>query len=94
MDFASKDRDLIDGGAEMALDDKIIYSASAYLIKDSEGHFLHRVRHGSFVWREDIRPYTVCQYKRVESAVRAIKRIGLGGKPIKATLSFKPFYDA
>lgn len=75
----------------MALDkDKIIYSASAYLITNGEGGFLHRVRKSNYVWREDIRPYTVCQYKHIESAVRAISRIGIEGKPIKATMSFTP----
>lgn len=66
------------------------YSASAYLIVNDEGLFLHRFRKGSYVWREDIRPYTVCQYKHISSAVRAISRIGIECRPIKATMSFKP----
>ena len=74
----------------MALEQDTIYSAAAYLIVNDDSQFLHRVRHNTYVWRADIRPYTVCQYKRVESTVRAIKRIGEGGHPIKATLSFKP----
>ena len=74
----------------MALGKNKVYSADAYLIVDGSGHFLHRVRHNTFVWRDDIRPYTVCQYKHIESALRAIARIDVGGKPIKATLSFKP----
>ena len=74
----------------MAQEDNIIYSAAAYLIINDDKQFLHRVRHNTYVWRDDIRPYTVCQYKRVESTVRAIKRIDIGGHPIKATLSFKP----
>lgn len=66
------------------------YSASAYLIVNDDGLFLHRFRRSLYVWREDIRPYTVCQYKHISSAVRAISKIGIEGKPIKATMSFKP----
>jgi hypothetical protein len=65
------------------------YSASVYLIVNDDGLFLHRFRKSSYVWREDIRPYTVMQFKYIGSAVRAISRINTGGKPIKATMSFK-----
>jgi hypothetical protein len=66
------------------------YSADAYLITNDEGQFMHRVRHGHYLWRKDISPYTVCQFKHMESAARAISRIGLCGSPIKAQLSFRP----
>lgn len=67
-----------------------IYSADAYLIVNDEGQFLHRIRHGNYQWRNDIRPYTVCQYKHIGSAAKAIARTCLGGRPIKAELSFRP----
>ena len=66
------------------------YSSSVYLITNDNGEFLHRVRNSDCVWRNDIRPYTVCQYKHIDSATRTISRHGIEGRPIKANISFAP----
>jgi len=62
--------------------------AEVYLITDDGGMFLHLVRHDSYQWREQVSPYTVCQFKHIDNALRAIKRSGMNGKPTKVAVTF------
>jgi len=68
---------------------KNINSVKVYMITDDSGRFMHRIKHDCYQWRVDVSPYTVCLFKHIDNAFRAISRSGMEGKPTEVVISFE-----